>query len=189
MSPRIMTLFMISRYLSNYRKHLLITLGVICLFTIFGVILLLLIDRFHINPPHPSDEEMVANFSNHRTEFELLRQMIIRDKGLRGVDNKRVLLNVESKGIPQKRIEEYRALFRKLGLQGGVGASSDRTHISFISFFSGWVTHNSEKGYLYTEKAPESTRLVNNLDSFKAHESRSGLRQIENNWYLYYEGY
>lgn len=138
-------------------------------------------------PPHLSDEELIANFYQHRAVFEQLREMTVQDKGLVRVDNNKIL--PASIQVPLARIEEYRKLLRRLGIRGGIEVSKDRRHIGFIASFRGWATHNSEKGYVYTEEPVKAQDIVDDLDHFKEHEVGSGMRRIEGNWYLFFEGY
>lgn len=176
-------------------KHLF--LGVIIALVVV-LILLMGLSMYLAEPPHLSDAKLIANFREHRAEFEQLRAMIIQDKGLERVDNNRTLPeDLQGIHVSSARIEEYRKLLIKLGIRGGIEASSDRRHISFISSYRGWVTHNSEKGYVYTEKPVEAEDIVEDLDQyivedldqFLEHQVGSGARRIEGNWYLYFEGY
>ena len=140
--------------------------------------------------PHLSDAKLIDNFYRHRAEFERLHDMIIQDKGLFRVDNSRTLPeDLQSIHVSLTRIREYRDLLGRLCIQGGINASEDRRYIEFIASFRGWATHNSEKGYAYTEEPVKAQDVVSNLDHFKEHEVGSGMRRIEGNWYLFYEGY
>jgi hypothetical protein len=150
---------------------------------------LLLFDHFVINHRHPSDADMIKKFYKHKAQFEELREMLLADKDVRGVNLKRIVLVNENKNIPEERIMKYRTLLSKLDLNGGVGVSANRKNISFTSSLNGWATHNSEKGYMYTDIPIESTSIFSGLDTFKPHEIHSGVRLIEKNWYLYYDGY
>lgn len=132
----------------------------------------------------------MANYYRNRADFEKLREMMIQDKGLIAVYNKRTWPEeLQSIHVSSARIKEYRKLLRKLGIQGGIEGSSDQRSIRFTSSDRGMVTHNSGKGYIYTEEPVEVKDIVTDLDHFKEHEHHWGLRRIEGNWYLFYEGY
>lgn len=141
------------------------------------------------DPPHASDEELIANFRLHRAEFEHLRDMLVADKGLLRVADQRTLPeDPQSVGVPQSRIAEYRRLLKALGIRGGIAISEDRKTIEFNASFRGYVTHNSEKGYIYTTE-PAQKSLVPDLDVFLKSEVGAGRRRIEDSWYLFFEGY
>jgi hypothetical protein len=141
-------------------------------------------------PAHQSDAEMIANFQEHRTEFELLRKMMVEDRGLRLVDNNKTLPeDLNSIHIPLVRIRAYRRLLRDLTIRRGISATGDRRQILLKASSCGFVTHSSEKGYLYTDNPVEPKEIVNDLDHFKERTYNSGMRRIEGNWFLYYTGY
>ncbi|MHB8844610.1 MAG: hypothetical protein ACYC7L_07635 [Nitrospirota bacterium] len=176
------------------RKLLYFGLGAVLVILILLVALLpaRLFDRILCleERPHLSDSELIANFYQHRAEFERLRNMIVQDKGLLRVNNDRTLPeDAQSINVPPSRIKEYRELLTKLDIRGGIEASSDRRYIGFIASLLGWATHNSEKGYAYTEELVKAQDIVDDLDHFKEHEVGSGMRRIEGDWYLFYEGY
>jgi len=55
-----------------------------------------------------------------------------------------------------------------------------------MSSTRGFVTQGSRKGYLYTEEKVDE--VVADLDQVSASGVGSGLRRIEGNWYLLFEG-
>lgn len=141
------------------------------------------------NPPHLSDAELIATFYRHRAEFERLREMIVHDKQLFRIDSNRTLPDdLQSIHIPLSRIKNYRELFKMVGIRS-IEVSSNRSYIEFTASFRGFATHNSQKGYVYTDKAPDTSQLFVELDQFTASGVGSGLRHIEGNWYLFFEGY
>jgi len=146
-----------------------------------------LVDQL-IHPPHAPDNELIANFHRHRADFEKLREMILQDKDLlRVTSNLTQPEDLRSIGISSVRIAEYRKLLKVLGIEGGVTASSDRANVEFTTSFRGFVTHGSQKGYLYSTNPV--TEPLAGLDQFSATGVGIGLRHIEGNWYLFFEGY
>lgn len=141
------------------------------------------------SPPHLSDKELILNFHQHRMEFERLQKMIGDDEGLSRLNAENVQLEtVESSPVGEARISEYRALLRKIGVRGGISVSTDRKTIEITSTHRGMATHNSQKGYLYIG-GPVMGELFSDLDRFSQTETGSGVRHIEGNWYIYFEGY
>lgn len=140
------------------------------------------------DPPHFPDDELIANFYEHRADFEKLREMIKQDEGLDRVTLERTLPENPNIGVGPARIAEYRVLLKKVGASGGIAASSDRKTIELVSTRRGFTTHGSEKGYLYVEGS-SGKELLTELDRFSLNDEGSGLRRIDGNWYLYFEGY
>jgi len=158
---------------------------------------------------HPTDGAMINNFDEHREDFESLRVMMQADKGL-----EQVALdftkpeNPASVGLTPERLEQYRALSRKLGLERGVEAFGESTaRVSFLASCRGLSVSGSSKTYVWLSVPPEPTEgrvVVFDLDGyvrqrqeararyFKANKrAMSGhvdaYRHIEGNWYLHYE--
>jgi len=141
------------------------------------------------DPPHRTDEALLENFRRHRADFERLREMVDQDKALLGVTDDRTQPDdPEAVGIPASRIAEFRALLKALGIRGGLKISADRGTIELTASARGVVTHNSSKGYMYMA-APAGRTLLDSLDEVTAKGVGSGLRRIEGNWYLFFEGY
>lgn len=141
------------------------------------------------DPPHLPDEELIANFYRYRSEFERLRGMMMEDVALVRVTQDQIDPENLQASLGDSRVAEYRVLLRKVGLQGGISASSDRKILEFLSTRRGFVTHNSQKGYLYIHGPVDEREITASLDSFSDGGTGSGLRHIEANWYLYFEGY
>ncbi len=138
---------------------------------------------------HESDSDLIETFQRHRAEFEHLKQMIVRDKGLFVVRSNRTLpKDPGSVGISASRIDEYRKMMKDLGIHGSIEITMDRTSIRIVSSGRGFVTHSSEKGYIYAA-VPFKKGVVAELDSLSSRGKGAGLRRIEENWYLFFEGY
>ena len=116
-----------------------------------------------------------------------MRKMIVHDKGLSQVFGDRTYPeDPATVGVSPARIAEYRRLLKELGIEGGILAPTDKKSVELMSSTRGFVTHGSRKGYLYTEEKVDE--VVADLDQVSASGVGSGLRRIEGNWYLLFEG-
>lgn len=114
--------------------------------------------------------------------------MMLVDKGLLLLDKRRTVpADPEAIGVPRARITEYRKLLDDLGIRGGIAISEDRNTIELTVSSRGFVTHGSRKGYMYTTDNVEQ-HLVGALETLPTSGVGSGMRRIEGNWYLFYEG-
>lgn len=149
--------------------------------------------------PHPKDAEMIANFQNHREEFNQLLQMFQEDESLGRVANDFNRKNFYEKGSPKKwdgkeievseqRFTEYRKLFGKLGLSAGIEGYEEKDSIWFHASAQGLAVSGSSKGYVFMLNKPVSDLVVESLNDYKPNgkESTLAYRHIEGNWYLYY---
>jgi hypothetical protein len=98
---------------------------------------------------HPTDQALIANFRAHQAEFNQLLQMFQAD-----VDVGRIAPDFTDKPIPLRRWNEYRRLYRSLGLEAGIEGYGTKDFIWFHSSSSGLATSGSSKGYVYTLQAP-----------------------------------
>lgn len=143
---------------------------------------------FFLDQQHLSDDEALTNFHRHRPEFEQLREMITHDKGLMQVaDDWTLPKDLQSINIESMRIAQYLCLMKDLGIKA-ILISNDRKNIEMTSSNRGFITHGSSKGYLYID-APVNQNLMAELDHLSASGVGFGLRLIEGNWYLSFEGY
>jgi hypothetical protein len=137
---------------------------------------------------HPSDAALIANFQRHRLEFERLRAMVAEDTGLTAVlPDRTVPADPQTVGVRPSRIDEYRKLLDQLGIRGGLEVKQPKT-VQLTNSSHGFVTHSSQKGYLYTEEL-DKLEVFPELNDLSAKEIGNGVRHIEGNWYLFFEGY
>ncbi|MGZ4983264.1 MAG: hypothetical protein ACXV9Q_04135 [Chthoniobacterales bacterium] len=163
----------------------------------------------HEMKPHPSDDELIAGFIEHRDELETLRKMMQTDKELKRVDVDWTQPDdPASVGVSSERIEVYRELCRRVGLERGVEAFGDSAkRVAFLASTRGLSISGSSKSYVWLSSPPETDLehpLVANLDAYanykrnqrreyfaKHQRAMSGnvdaLRHLEGNWYLEYE--
>src|SRR5262249_17027737 len=141
---------------------------------------------------HLPDDELIDKFRRHQEGFERLREMILQDRELTRVgEDWTEPRDPKTIGISNERIAEYRKLFIVLGIKSGFSAPRSRDYIQFLSSTQGWVSHGSEKGYLYAILIPGYLGPVrDSLDQFSAgkNPTGSGCRHIQANWYLYFSG-
>lgn len=150
---------------------------------------LMLSEGLILSDHHSSDRALIDNFYRNRGDFNQLVEMMVHDKGLMSVTSERTLPeDLKGLGVSQKRVEDYRFLLGKLGVDEGVSISNDRQNIEFTSSSIGFSTHNSQKGYVYAF-AKQEGQLVDSLDEMTEKGVGTGLRRIEGGWYLFFEGY
>jgi len=141
--------------------------------------------------PHPSDDALRRNFEKHEAEFDRLVQMCQEDSEMvRIADNftwtkqSAAWPRPESDlGFSRDRWDEYRTLFRKVGLDNGLVSNQPDLVVLFASH-RGIVPAGSSKGYAYYLKTPIT--LVDSLDADKPSNGKAFMR-LKGNWYLYLE--
>jgi len=133
--------------------------------------------------PHQPDDVMIANFREHRADFEQLKTMLIRDALITRVDCDWT----DPDNLPKEVTEDYRRLFKIVGTPRGISASLDRSQIDFIASSQGWVASGSSNGYAFLAKPPEITE--DSLDHYTENRGQEAyaFRHIDGNWYLFFE--
>jgi hypothetical protein len=137
---------------------------------------------------HKSDEDLIANFRNHRKDFEQLRAMGTADTNLVRVDMRYMdPEDLRSAGVSADRIAEYRKLFRRAGCPQGLLSSPRRAGIWFLASAHGLLNRGSSKGYCYATKPPPV--IVTNTANYRPPngEGYEIYRHIEGSWYLFLE--
>ncbi len=139
----------------------------------------------HDDPP--SDQQMLANFHQHRTTFNQLVRMAQADKGLTRIgDDWTIPDDPLSVGATPSRIAQYRKLFGVAGTTSGFGADAESVEFYYWGHGSA-ISSDTDKGYIYAKKPP--TPILPSLEG--CHPNGENLtfayRHIEGNWYLYYK--
>ncbi len=137
---------------------------------------------------HFEDKDLIQNFVSHRKDFERLHLMAQGETSIRRVTGNATTPE-QLTSTENARAEEYRMLLRSIGPVAVLEISKDHKVISLTSTSVGLVTHNSQKGYLYSEEPPASSELYPSLDGFSKNETGNGYRHIEGKWYLFFTGY
>lgn len=138
---------------------------------------------------HASDDQLLGNFEEHEKDFSRLVSMILVDKNLVVVaDDWTNPEDPRTVGVSNKRIQEYRTIFRRIGIpRGFTSFSTNPARIIFFAPRRGIVGSGSHKGYAYLEEKPDM--VVTDLDEYWAKMAGSfeAYRHIRGNWYLYCE--
>ena len=139
-------------------------------------------------PSLRSDRAMLATFQNSRSDLETLVRMAQHDNGLLRVDfDWTEPKNAQTVGVSPRRLGEYRALFRKIGLQQGFVAGTTVGEFDFIDRSVGLVMNGQSKSFVYTSvKVP----VVDDLDVVVQDSSKRGewFRSAGvPNWYLKFD--
>ena len=137
---------------------------------------------------HSTDEQMISNFQEHRSEFEQLLEMIRSDKGLLRVDDTWTLPeDPQTIGVSRDRINEYRNMFYRVGVPRGFSAPESRESIELIATTKGLSVTGSAKGYAWLASRP--VVVVDDLDTYWSKDGKSfrAFRHIEGNWYLWFD--
>lgn len=135
---------------------------------------------------HKSDDDLIANFRNHRKDFEQLREMATADRNLVRVDTRHTEPeDLRSAGVSAARIADYRKLFRRARCPEGLLSSPRRPGIWFLASTHGLLNRGSSKGYCYATSPPPL--IVTNTANYRP-PNREGYeiyRHIEGSWYLF----
>ena len=144
---------------------------------------------------HPSDAALERVFFEKRGTFERLAKMAEEDRKVVRIAHDFTWLEdtvawprPNSKiGFSVERWDEYRTIFRELGLSAGTARNKDYPGILFlIASAEGMVTGGSDKGYAFSP-VPLLTQQQS-LDGLPP-GSRSGVpsfKHLDGNWYLYF---
>lgn len=163
----------------------------------------------HEMKDHPSDDEMIGNFFEHREEFEALVTMMQADKELKRVDYEWTKPEDPAGiGLTAERIARYRELSRRIGLERGVEAFGESAaRVALLASARGLGVSGSCKSYVWLSTPPRQDGervLVEDLDVYvnkKRQERREyfakhkrttpgnleAYRHVDGNWYLEYE--
>jgi len=149
---------------------------------------------------HPSDGQMISNFFTHETEFDTLVKMVSEDQQVSRIaydftwlkDNLSWPRPESELGFTKERWDQYRLLFRKLGLAAGILKNSNGS-IFFLASTKGLSISGSMKGYVHSDEnlEPQVSSLDNISGKIKEREIPADTpiyRKIKDNWYVYYQG-
>lgn len=163
---------------------------------VFGLLFFTSCSPLLFDKTHTSDEILLKTFRENRADFELLARMAKQNSNMvRIADNftwtkdSAAFPRPESElGITNERWEEYKRLFRKLGLTNGI-LNYQPDKIYFTASSQGLLTGGSSKGYAFLREEP--ALLSDSLDNYDFNNSKKEtnfvFRRLEGNWYLYYE--
>jgi len=150
---------------------------------------------------HTSDRSLASNFYRNQASFSRLLQMAATEKSVVRIDPRFTCCPpvyadplVPQQGPPNEgrlsgpRWEEYRALFRELGLKDGISKLGGG-RVAFLASSVGIVNRGSSKGYLYS-KAPPAP-LIESLDDrspgpCSVQRDCDVYKRLTGNWYLFF---
>src|SRR4030095_12254613 len=120
----------------------------------------------------PRDAILEANFKQHESDLELLSAMSNADNKVVRISSDFTWLHnnaawprPESElGFSPQRWDQYRALFKEVGLESGITREKSGEVIYFIFSSKGLITNGTEKGYAFSNK--ELAPTVDSLDDF-----------------------
>jgi len=140
----------------------------------------------------PSENQLIQTFESHRAEFHRLLEMASCDSKFRRIDSG----EIPPRGMSVGRYDDYRGLFRKLGIENGL--TWNISHLPGTLFFiasSGVPIGGTSRaiGYVYSDHLPLTPSLKNlgfpklPMDIHSGHGQRTVYRHIQDHWYLFYD--
>ena len=141
---------------------------------------------------HSSDSALEQVFRQHESEFNQLISMSNADAkvvriapGFTWLDSTVAWPRPEAElGFSKERWDEYRQLFKRLGIREGLARDKDGLTIEFIASSGGLLTNGSGKGYIYSTK--DMNPLYDSLDNALPTDGKHIYKQLKRNWYLFY---
>ena len=139
--------------------------------------------------PQKSDQEMMNNFRDRRSEFEALLSMVRMDQakiggGLFRIDDDWTEpKDLAAFGIDNERVEKYRSIFREIGIPRGFYAYPGGMCF-FVASAQGIAPSGKSKGYAWSSKTPDPL-IDGDLDEYRKNNfDYLAFRSIEDYWYL-----
>ena len=144
-----------------------------------------------LSRPLPSDASMEESFRKNKQDFMELVRIFNEDTNLRRIDyhwTHVVGVSQSSNetgdpGISEERWNEYRTLFRKLNLDGGINRDPFDGTMMFFAFSKGLAVNGTLKGYYYSIK-PIPCKVAQH-DDLNKFEDGVYCKSIDENWYMY----
>jgi hypothetical protein len=143
--------------------------------------------------PFPTDAELSERLVDHRKDFEQLVAMARADKELVRIapDFTWTTTSVawprpaSELGFTTQRWDQYRALFKKLGLEAGILRPPDhREDVYLLVQTKGLIIGGSVKGYANSDTTLEPQ--CQSLDKLEAiPENENCFKPLGDKWYLY----
>jgi hypothetical protein len=138
----------------------------------------------------PPEGQLIQSFTSHRSAIDKLLIMATADRTVYRIPAE----GLAPRGMPESRFKEYLAVFRELGVRGGVdwGIPSHPDGLFVIASSSVPIGGGYRiVGYAYLSTPPPSLqdRLPDPWFPFEFHHSgghRLDFRQLNRQWYLFY---
>ena len=146
--------------------------------------------------PFPNDAELSQRLVDHRKDFEQLVAMAKADNELVRIapdftwtTSSFAWPRPDSElGFTPQRWDEYRQLFRALGVEGGIVRPLDDGEVVYLLVEGkGLIIGGSVKGYAYSETPLEPR--CDSLDNPEAVHTETCFKPLGGKWYLYLQQY
>jgi hypothetical protein len=136
------------------------------------------------NVGYPSDRTLSEKFRSCEADFVKLVSLFKEDANLRKLDYESTRSFGDLKTIiPEQRMEEYRGLLTKLGVESLTRNEKSGDIYLLVWSRSHMVIGSKSKSYVYAEKPPEP--LVDSLDGLVNGTDALAYKQITRHWYLF----
>lgn len=136
------------------------------------------------------DAKLMEVFDKNISDFRRLAIMSEQDRHVVRIDFNFTALDTDSSwprkdlGFSEQRWEEYRTLFRKLGITSGLERQNDGTSILFFyARCEGSAVSRDCKGYAYSERPLKPIK-----DNLNKLAPGLAFRPLSPNWYLFRDG-
>lgn len=146
----------------------------------------------------PSDKGLIDKFLRNRSDFVNLIEMCAQDPHVVVITSSYTRLDTDASwprsniGFSEQRWNEYRRLFRKLGIEAGISRHPDYPDAIFVNVYGagGAVGGGSFKGYVYSQSRLHPT--ADTLDKMPSKQYENDghaivVKYLEKDWYLYRE--
>ena len=141
----------------------------------------------------PPDLKMEQMFFANKDSFEVIVKMSEEDSKVIRIDPDFTLVSGEglstdtgNVGFSNQRWNEYKNLFKKVGLQKGIVRGEDGS-VAFIAFSKGLAVSGISKGYLYSTVDKGCEKV--SLDADDPLEGRGFVcKRLDANWSLFVWG-
>lgn len=145
--------------------------------------LLAIVDPFG-DPPHPTDQELLAQFRQHRSELEAIVDMLRADPQIQRLAPD--FTRPEPAPTSTERLADYRRRLAAAGIRRGINQYGNS--IDFLVSTRGLSIGGSAKGFSCAEGAADDALVTDgDLDAAAAGAPTSDVlfqRHIDGNWWL-----
>jgi hypothetical protein len=139
---------------------------------------------------HPSDESLRVRFLQREASFDKLLRMAREDSQMSHIAPAFTWPTNKEVPFPTQRWDEYRRLFRELGIEDGIQRLDNDRGLILIVRSTGMLGRGTAKGYAYSTKQLEP--VVDSLDTAipqpcAGQKHCIAFKRLKNNSYLSYE--
>ena len=151
---------------------------------------------------HLPDAVLIDQFRERKAQFEVLREMFLRDRGLAMIERERTEpADLEAIGIDVERLTRYRRLLSELKVKFLHGRADKTEGATFVITSRGLGVAGSAKGYAWLPSPPSLVagdldeyvaRMTAKKDAARSKSERMAVtaytvyRPFEGHWYLFY---